>query len=56
MPDPQPPADQLILVMNTALVGVPAAYVVSGSVVVAALAAATTAVVTLIACRARRGS
>jgi hypothetical protein len=56
VPDPQPPADQLILVMNTALVGVPAAYVVSGSVVVAALAAATTIVVTLVACRTRHRS
>jgi hypothetical protein len=43
-----------MLVMNASLVGVPAAYVASGSVVVTALAAATAAVTALIVSWDRR--
>jgi hypothetical protein len=42
---------KLVLAINSALAGVPAAYVASGSLIVTALAAATAAIVTLIVSR-----
>lgn len=45
---------ELALAMNAALVGVPAAYATSGSLVVTALAAATAAIAAFLVARARR--